>query len=90
MVSVIHNGLVTDAATLLRDIAGDAAAVGASRIKPSEDQLAQIDQPAEENVWHEKHNIKEELKARFHEEANRYKRTVCHLVSLLEGRTPGR
>lgn len=37
----------------MRDIAGDAAAKTANKVKPSDDQLAQIDQPAESNTWHD-------------------------------------
>ena len=45
--------LLTDATVLVRDIAGDAATNAAGKINPSEDQLNQIDQPAEDNTWHE-------------------------------------
>ena len=45
--------LLTDASVLLRDIAGDAATNVAGRVKPSEDQLSQIDKPAEDNTWHD-------------------------------------
>ncbi|KAG8530372.1 uncharacterized protein KY384_004874 [Bacidia gigantensis] len=45
--------LLQDATILVRDIAGDAASNAASRIKPGEDQLNQIDHPAEENTWHD-------------------------------------
>jgi hypothetical protein len=54
---LISNGqfrkLLSDASTLLRDIAGDAAMNTANKVKPSEDELNQIDQPADDNVWHE-------------------------------------
>ena len=39
---------------LLRDMAGDAATNAANVVRPSEDQLSQIDRPAEDNTWHEK------------------------------------
>ena len=45
--------LLQDATVLLRDIAGDAATHTAGKINPSEDQLNQVDQPAEDNTWHE-------------------------------------
>ena len=45
--------LVSDATILARDIAGDAASNAATRIKPSEDRLNQIDHPAEDNTWHD-------------------------------------
>ena len=48
---------MNDAVLLMRDIAGDAAQKAASNVKPSEEQLAQIDQPAEDNTWHEKPDI---------------------------------
>lgn len=44
---------MSDATVLLRDIAGDAAGKAANKVNPSEDQLNQIDQPAEDNTWHE-------------------------------------
>ena len=45
---------MNDATVLLRDIAGDAATKAATKINPSEEQLAQLDKPAEDNTWHEK------------------------------------
>lgn len=45
---------MSDASVLLRDIAGDAATKAAGKVNPSEEQLSQIDQPAEDNTWHEK------------------------------------
>ena len=68
---LISNGqfrkLLSDATTLLRDIAGDAAQNTATKVKPSEDQLNQIDRPAEDNTWHEnpdlsRGNLKETLR----------------------------
>jgi hypothetical protein len=61
---LITNGqfrkLLNDATVLLRDIAGDAATNAASKVRPNEDQLAQIDQPAEANTWHEKPDLSKE------------------------------
>lgn len=45
---------VSDATVLLRDIAGDAAQQTAAKVNPSDDELNQIDEPAEDNTWHEK------------------------------------
>lgn len=45
---------MNDATILLRDIAGDAATKAAGKVNPSDDQLAQIDAPAEDNTWHDK------------------------------------
>ena len=45
--------IVNDAVILLRDIAGDGAQNAASRLNPSEEQLNQIDKPADDNTWHE-------------------------------------
>ncbi|KAG9200553.1 hypothetical protein G6514_006895 [Epicoccum nigrum] len=70
---LISNGqfrkLLSDATTLLRDIAGDAAQNTANKVRPSEEALGQIDQPAEENTWHEnpdlsKNNLKDTIKQR--------------------------
>jgi hypothetical protein len=44
---------VSDATILLRSIAGDAATKTASKVQPPEHQLDQLDQPAEDNTWHE-------------------------------------
>ena len=57
---------VSDATILLRDIAADASQKAANQVRPSEEQLSQIDEPAEENVWHEKPNIsKDDMKSKF-------------------------
>ena len=44
---------MSDASLLVRDIAGDAAGNAATRIKPSEERLSQIDAPADDNTWHD-------------------------------------
>lgn len=51
---------MSDASVLLRDIAGDAATKTAGRVKPSDEQLSQIDKPAEDNTWHEAPNFSKE------------------------------
>jgi hypothetical protein len=51
--------LVNDATILLRDIAGDAAQKAATKVNPSDEQLGQIDQAAEDNTWHEKPDFKQ-------------------------------
>lgn len=60
---------MSDASVLLRDIAGDAAQKSANAVNPSEDQLANIDKPAEDNIWHEapdlsKENLRNQAKSR--------------------------
>ncbi|KMU87471.1 hypothetical protein CIHG_05267 [Coccidioides immitis H538.4] len=61
-----RSSFVSDATLLLRDIAGDTAQKAANVVRPSEDRLAQIDQPAPEGVWHEKPDMsKEGIKARM-------------------------
>ena len=71
---IISNGqfrkLLKDAQILLRDIAGDAALKAADKVNPSEADLSQIDEPAEDNTWHEvpdlsPGNIKNQLKSQF-------------------------
>ncbi|KAK6610836.1 hypothetical protein H4I96_02434 [Botrytis cinerea] len=71
---ILTNGqfrkLLNDAVILLRDIAGDAATNAAARLNPSEDQLSQIDRPADDNTWHENPNIsagnmKTQMKQKF-------------------------
>ncbi|KAJ5606220.1 hypothetical protein N7510_009001 [Penicillium lagena] len=67
---LITNGefrkILSDATILLKDIAADASQKAANQVRPSEEQLSQIDEPAEENVWHEKPNVsKEDMKSKF-------------------------
>ncbi|KAF3388708.1 hypothetical protein F1880_004178 [Penicillium rolfsii] len=67
---LITNGefrkILSDAVVLIRDMAADASQKAANMVRPSQDQLAQIDEPAEENTWHEKPNIsKEDIKQRL-------------------------
>ena len=50
---------MSDVTILLRDVAGDAATKAAGKVNPSDDQLAQIDRPAEDNQWHEAPNFGE-------------------------------
>ena len=63
---------MTDASVLLRDIAGDAAQKTATKINPSEDALSQIDQPAEDNTWHDVPKMSN-LKAQAKEQYNKQK-----------------
>jgi hypothetical protein len=47
-------------------MAGDAATNAASKVKPSQDALSQIDHPAEDNTWHDapsfsKENVKSQI-----------------------------
>lgn len=41
-------------------MAGDAASNAASASRPSEEQLSQIDQPAEDNTWHDAPSLSKE------------------------------
>lgn len=54
---IITNGqfrkLLKDCTILLRDMAGDAATNAAARVKPSQEDLAQLDDAAQDNTWHE-------------------------------------
>lgn len=61
---------MSDATVLLRDIAGDAAQSAANRVNPSQDELAQIDRPADPNTWHDvpdmsRDNIKNQLRSQY-------------------------
>ncbi|KAJ6029300.1 hypothetical protein N7444_012287 [Penicillium canescens] len=67
---MITNGefrkLLNDAVILLKDIGADASQKAANKVRPSEEELSQVDQAAEENVWHEKPNIsKEDIKSKL-------------------------
>lgn len=61
---------MSDASILLRDMAGDAATNAATKVRPAEDKLAQIDRPAEDNTWHDapdlsKDNLKKQLQSSY-------------------------
>jgi hypothetical protein len=65
---------VNDATILIRDIAGDAAQKAASKVNPSDEQLSQIDKPADDNTWHDPpnistSNIKQQLKSSISQKA---------------------
>ncbi|KAI4173919.1 MAG: hypothetical protein LQ343_002687 [Gyalolechia ehrenbergii] len=71
---LISNGqfrkLLSDATVLLRDIAGDAAQNAANRVNPSQEQLSQIDQAADDNTWHDvpdlsRDNLRNQAKGTF-------------------------
>ncbi|RDL35454.1 Uncharacterized protein BP5553_07385 [Venustampulla echinocandica] len=74
---MISNGqfrkLLNDATVLIRDIAGDAATKAATKVNPSEEQLAQIDRPADDNTWHDapnmsKGDLKNQVKSQFNKQ----------------------
>lgn len=78
---LITNGqfrkLLNDAIILLRSMATDSAQKAAGYLQPSEEQMAQIDQPAEEGTWHEKPNFsKEGLKSQMDSARQRAKGTA--------------
>ncbi|MCJ1418641.1 hypothetical protein MMC32_004989 [Xylographa parallela] len=54
---IVSNGqfrkLLSDATILIRNMAGDAAQTAANKINPSEDELNQLDKPAQDNTWHD-------------------------------------
>lgn len=71
---LISNGqfrkLLKDVSILVRLMAGDAAQSAATRVNPKEDQLAQLDEPAQDNTWHDvpdfsKENLKNQAKATY-------------------------
>lgn len=73
----LTNIQVNDALVLLRDIAGDTASKVAANLRPDADALARIDQPAEDNLWHDKPDInKESLKAQLKQQTDRFKPAV--------------
>ena len=54
----------------MRDVAGDAAQKAANKVNPSEDQLAGIDKPADDNTWHDvpdmsRDNLRNQAKGTF-------------------------
>jgi hypothetical protein len=75
---IITNGqfrkLLNDATILIRDIAGDAAQKAASKVNPSDEALSQIDNPADDNTWHDAPdlstgNIKQQIKSTYSKNA---------------------
>ncbi|KEF55668.1 uncharacterized protein A1O9_08418 [Exophiala aquamarina CBS 119918] len=75
---IISNGqfrkLLSDASILARDIAGDAAQKAANQVNPSDEQMSQIDRPAEDNTWHDvpdlsKENIRTQARSAFDKNA---------------------
>ena len=59
---------VKDASILLRDIAGDAAVNAATRVRPKAEDLAQLDEPAEDNTWYDVPSIsKDDIKNKLHQ-----------------------
>lgn len=71
--SVANSVTVSDTTILIRDIAGDAAQNAATRINPSQEQLSQIDNAADDNTWHDnpdlsRGNIKAQLKNQYNQQ----------------------
>ena len=51
-------------------MAGDAASTAANKVNPSDEQLSQLDKPAEDNTWHDvpdlsRDNLKNQAKATY-------------------------
>ncbi|KAL7935202.1 hypothetical protein V8C35DRAFT_298777 [Trichoderma chlorosporum] len=61
---LITNGqfrkLLKDASILVRDMVGDGATNAANWVRPSDEQLRQMDQAAPDNTWHEKPDLSKE------------------------------
>ncbi|EPE04283.1 hypothetical protein F503_01287 [Ophiostoma piceae UAMH 11346] len=55
--------LLKDASILLRDMGADSATKIASKTRPSEEELSQVDEPAPDHTWHDL-PTKEEIKKR--------------------------
>lgn len=84
---IITNGqfrkLLNDSVLLLRDIAGDAAQNAAGKVRPSEEQLSQIDRPADDHTWHEapnfsKDNVKSQLQNAYKGDAKQDAKNVAN------------
>ena len=64
---------MNDATILMRDMAGDAATKAAGKVNPSDEQMAQIDRPADDNTWHDAPNmsagnIKNQIKSTYNKQ----------------------
>ncbi|CAD6506128.1 BgTH12-07058 [Blumeria graminis f. sp. triticale] len=75
---IISNGqfrkLLNDATIIFRDIAGDTAQKAVEMINPTDDQLSQLDKPADQNTWHDApnlsaNNIKQQIMSTFTKKA---------------------
>ena len=71
---ILSNGqfrkLLQDFSILARDMAGDAAQKAANQVNPSDDQLRQLDEPADDNTWHDvpdlsRENIRTQARSTF-------------------------
>ena len=51
--------IVKDATLLFRDIASDAATKAASGIRPPQEDMARIDEPADGHTWHDTPDLKD-------------------------------
>lgn len=77
---------VNDAMIIVRDIAGDVSQKAANKVRPSEEQLSQVDEPAEENTWHEAPDFskhKEQMKSKF--KKNKESVRLCPSDTLFHG-----
>ncbi|ETS01587.1 hypothetical protein M419DRAFT_141605 [Trichoderma reesei RUT C-30] len=61
---LITNGqfrkLLKDASVLVRDMIGDGATNVAERVRPSDEELRRMDEPAPDNTWHDKPELSKE------------------------------
>lgn len=81
---------MSDASVLLRDIAGDAAQKTATRINPSDDRLNQIDEPADDNTWHDVPNLSAaNLKSQARDQYNKQKPMSRNEVKNAAGNAAG-
>ena len=62
---------------MVRSMAGDVASKAADKLQPTEDQMSQIDAPAEENTWHEAPKTPEMSRQKIQEQ-----------LKSIRGRTP--
>lgn len=83
---LITNGqfrkLLQDASILLRDMVSDGTGNVGSFVRPSEEQLSQIDAPAEDNTWHEapdfsKANLKKQAQGLYKGDAKKDAKQVA-------------
>lgn len=66
--------LINDAGILLRDIAGDAATKSAGKLRPDQDALNRLDEPAPDHQWHDApdfntNDVKGQLRDKFNKKA---------------------
>ncbi|TGZ77263.1 hypothetical protein EX30DRAFT_323876 [Ascodesmis nigricans] len=86
---MITNGqfrkLISDVGILFRDIAGDVATKSAGKLRPDEERLRSIDDPAPDHEWHDapdfnKQSMKQQLRDTFNKKSPLDENQLCDVA----------